>query len=355
MKLNELCDICGTKKPEVYCENCIRNHLYCEDCFEFVHKSDEKKAHIKQPFDKAENSTISCSDHPKKLLEFACIKCGVLTCGECIVIGKHRGHPGGTIKEAFKKFSSRYESQIKEYEAYIDLTTEYQKNPMNVVEKKLKLMKGLEQELNEDYNKLTEASKAVYERFSNLITRKINEYTEYKESFNDISTIFKSAIEECNIIIEKNELNTKDYSNFFKQAKRLDNVASKYYSWNLSPNRVVGSYFKPTLKSAIEIVENVMLCNFNPYSHIVGLNHSSIIEQRRDKKILHHWVSEVGRCGGFKLIYKGSADGFEASDFHRHCENSKPTLTMILYLEAIILNPGKELTIQGIQMSLYIH
>ena len=50
-----------------------------------------------------------------------------------------------------------------------------------------------------------------------------------------------------------------------------------------------------------------------------------------EENLLSKWVSEVK---GFEkhrldLIYRGSRDGFNSFDFHRHSDNRGPTLSLV--------------------------
>ena len=50
-----------------------------------------------------------------------------------------------------------------------------------------------------------------------------------------------------------------------------------------------------------------------------------------NKKMIANWVSQVTKAGQipFKLLYRGSKDGFSAYTFHQKCDNKGPTVVII--------------------------
>ena len=59
----------------------------------------------------------------------------------------------------------------------------------------------------------------------------------------------------------------------------------------------------------------------------VALNDSRILKSYEDVLILKNWINP-NRPVVFKLIYRGTRDGFSASKFHKLCDNYWPTLTL---------------------------
>ena len=57
---------------------------------------------------------------------------------------------------------------------------------------------------------------------------------------------------------------------------------------------------------------------------------SSIVSDKAHSEKLHTWVKESMNSNvSFKLLWKGSTDGFKAATFHTKCDNQGPTLTVI--------------------------
>ena len=57
---------------------------------------------------------------------------------------------------------------------------------------------------------------------------------------------------------------------------------------------------------------------------------SSIVKDKTQGEQLHTWVKESIKSNvTFKLLWKGSTDGFGAATFHSKCNSQGPTLTVI--------------------------
>ena len=75
----------------------------------------------------------------------------------------------------------------------------------------------------------------------------------------------------------------------------------------------------------------------NKYYSALKLEDSSIITTIDPVKQLHAWVKEVDtKDQKFKLLWKGSRDGFAASKFHSNCDGKGPTLTVIQSTDGVI-------------------
>ena len=55
---------------------------------------------------------------------------------------------------------------------------------------------------------------------------------------------------------------------------------------------------------------------------------STILSKHQSSQI-ESWLSEDGVLGDLKLLYRGSRDGWKASDFHVKCDNKGATITVI--------------------------
>ena len=75
----------------------------------------------------------------------------------------------------------------------------------------------------------------------------------------------------------------------------------------------------------------------NKYYSALKLEDSSIITTIDPVKQLHAWVKEVdSKDQKFKLLWKGSRDGFTLSKFHSNCDGKGPTLTVIQSTDGVI-------------------
>ena len=75
----------------------------------------------------------------------------------------------------------------------------------------------------------------------------------------------------------------------------------------------------------------------NKYYSALKLEDSSIITTIDPVKQLHAWVKEVdSKDQKFKLLWKGSRDGFTASKFHSNCDGKGPTLTVVQSTDGVI-------------------
>ena len=54
------------------------------------------------------------------------------------------------------------------------------------------------------------------------------------------------------------------------------------------------------------------------------------MKELTDTELLHKWVEEARKKKvKFELLWKGTRDGFKASDFHTRCDKKGPTVTII--------------------------
>ena len=86
----------------------------------------------------------------------------------------------------------------------------------------------------------------------------------------------------------------------------------------------------------------------NKYYSAIKLEDSSIITTIDPVKQLHAWVKEVdSKDQKFKLLWKGSRDGFAASKFHSNCDGKGPTLTVIQSTDGVIFGGYTSLSWNG--------
>ena len=69
---------------------------------------------------------------------------------------------------------------------------------------------------------------------------------------------------------------------------------------------------------------SAMVRLFNPFKESAILPHDS-----QYQTVMMSWLQEDGISSDWKLIYRGTRDGFSASAFHTFCDNKGPTITLI--------------------------
>jgi len=126
--MEALCKVCDEKPAAIICLDCTKNEIMCKDCFNFIHKTDSKKAHKTKPFVPGKMSEIVqpfpnpalaclCKEHniPKK---YICKKCEFTICAECLV-ESHKDHDTvkfaemkGYFKGILQKIMSEYETTL---------------------------------------------------------------------------------------------------------------------------------------------------------------------------------------------------------------------------------------------------
>jgi len=56
---------------------------------------------------------------------------------------------------------------------------------------------------------------------------------------------------------------------------------------------------------------------------------SSVLKDSKILEMLQQWVTEEGIATEYEKIFTASKDGWNASDFHKHCDNVGPSLSII--------------------------
>ena len=62
---------------------------------------------------------------------------------------------------------------------------------------------------------------------------------------------------------------------------------------------------------------------------------SKILSKHQSSQI-ERWLLEDGVSGDLELLYRGSRDGWKASDFHAKCDNKGATITVIRSTDGFI-------------------
>ena len=128
--MNNLCEVCDDRPATIHCTVCLKNKLYCEECFKVSHNTNSKKSHKSEkyvPSTQDQNvfpSVAFCSKHPKEEKKYCCMACNASVCGDCIALGNHKGHEVSTIQKGFEKESKEIKSSLEAYEKNFKLRIE---------------------------------------------------------------------------------------------------------------------------------------------------------------------------------------------------------------------------------------
>jgi len=154
------CEYCDECDATCYCTDC--KCKYCDDCFANGHRGKKFASHEKSPLenDDAPISTTAkihvCSTHPSKSIEYYCNKCFMLTCGDCSLIGAHKGHDHISLQE--------YNTTIG-----IPQAEKFQKERLPLIQQQfVKCKQNLQETLQVVMESSIETKKAVHAKFDAL-------------------------------------------------------------------------------------------------------------------------------------------------------------------------------------------
>jgi hypothetical protein len=156
---------CEEDSAKFICQQC--DSIFCEKCFEVLHRSEKKKTHQKKEL-KEDFIPQKCSKHENKKLDFFCFDDKVKCCSLCLLYD-HQNHKVIPISEAtkifktklsemnFKEIYSDFEKDMKEIDKEItfkqkeivDLQTKKQ-NKVDLLESVQKISNSIKQEENVD-------------------------------------------------------------------------------------------------------------------------------------------------------------------------------------------------------------
>ena len=111
---SNLCEICEASEAIIKCQDCKRNILYCQKCYLLSHFTDNKKNHtaINLTAKSINSHDINnlCSEH-NTIKDYICRNCMKTVCGNCILIGTHKGHNYTSFKDYIGEINLRYTNQ----------------------------------------------------------------------------------------------------------------------------------------------------------------------------------------------------------------------------------------------------
>ena len=121
-----LCDMCEEDEATKYCNDCMKNKLFCDACFTTSHR--KKQGHTLIPIEEhlasgsahaagggsaAAASQVMCNTHPDEILKHFCETCNVLVCGSCGLY-QHSGYTFASIEQAAGAHRETIESLLAE-------------------------------------------------------------------------------------------------------------------------------------------------------------------------------------------------------------------------------------------------
>lgn len=236
--MNQLCEICETAKPDVYCENCTKVTLYCNKCFECTHISDTKKAH---KFKESISLTpeyfdipIFCTYHPKKIKEYTCLNCRISICSDCMTLDKHQKHTFGSFQDGFTKVSEEFKSNLDSYEKIYKIAINEKENVMEYMNKKIEWLNQMKGETETKFFELNKLIELKKEEVISLITAKTIEIVKDREMVIKIGKEIRVSIDKVREILAKpNPVKIKDYENLFESniaLKEMELIVEKWFT-----------------------------------------------------------------------------------------------------------------------------
>ena len=269
-----------------------------------------------------------CSDHSKRYKEYSCLACNKAICLDCLTIGAHKGHDGGTIENGYKKVagelknkSSEYEKLFKESGSRLGLTLTY---------------------LNEEKGKIIKE----FQNFIDEIEKQREEKREIIEAEIEKFAERNMALEKCNLKLmkvlthyeaSKKTPGQEDYHKFIKDSEELEEAKNAFDKLTSDVSIEKEKYATPSLEStrryAIDLRKYKESLPKNlPKAPEELLADATIYKNIQDKELLLSWISEAYNNAMFnlKLLWKGSIDGFAAGMFHGKCNDQGPTVTVVL-------------------------
>eukprot|EP01022_Parablepharisma_sp_SALTPOND_P016743 TRINITY_DN2528_c0_g1_i2.p1 TRINITY_DN2528_c0_g1~~TRINITY_DN2528_c0_g1_i2.p1 ORF type:complete len:436 (-),score=30.75 TRINITY_DN2528_c0_g1_i2:59-1291(-) len=142
---------------------------------------------------------------------------------------------------------------------------------------------------------------------------------DFDESKEAISAFFSNNIEKLK------DMKAKTEENFQELNTRIEGL-------RLVAKQKGGFYPPLSLEAVTKEINNLQITK-EMLSNLPSMCYQgSIVKDTEDGLLLQKWVAEAceNKNVHFKLLWKGSVDGFEAGMFHMKCDDKGPTLTIIL-------------------------
>jgi hypothetical protein len=198
---------CEEDAAKFICQQC--DSIFCEKCFEVLHRSEKKKKHEKKEI-KKDFIPQKCTKHENKKLNFFCLDENVKCCSLCLLY-EHKNHDVVPISEATKNFKTR----ISEID-FMTINSNLEKE-----------MKEIDKEITSKQKELLEYQAKIKNEILNL-TQKKQQKVELLESIQKISDSIKRE-EDIDRIIEwniylKDQFEFKEYRIYASGSNTLGEI-----------------------------------------------------------------------------------------------------------------------------------
>lgn len=225
------------------------------------------------------------------------------------------------VDVAFTMISDEFLSicKAKKLELFKSLDDQYENLRAN--------FKYYQEKLDKYFGKSEDSSypskEAIYQR--------VNECKTYDDLDNVIRTL-KDDMMEITMYGKDPETRSKELRVALKEfsnalVQNCKNLPQTSFSTNEKANEIkekLQTTVKPLFENILEITNPIDLLSLSETGRIG----SSIVTKIDEIKLLRSWIEAKGLVK-FKLLYKGSKDGFTGDAFHKKCDEAKPTITIV--------------------------
>ena len=246
----EKCDGCFLPEAIYFCNQCLK--LYCQKCFEQIHKVPFNNNHEKKLLNEIPFLLEKCINH-NLILKYFCENCNERICEQCFIKGPHNNsncHKVVSIFDSFKlkinylnkivfnKLNIKYQQLMNQYNILENISNEIKRN-------KNKIMNNLQKNLNDKIENLVllEGKKLAILNYNstsiqkeiNIIQEIINNITEYNncEPQEMLNFIFKfPKLNEMTENIIAKKINKNIEINFNDFPKEENEKRKKLYIYN---------------------------------------------------------------------------------------------------------------------------
>lgn len=322
--------------------------------------------------------TFNCRAHPDEIVQRVSLEEGAqnpLMCIECVLAMDDK-----EARSKLLQFKDYTEKVIAHYNGIKDLSSSNEEIPSTLteflskeseavanltscVENEKKRVVVAFNQISEAFNKLIESKKTQllkqlddqvltltfnYKTYRNKIEKfykgvneisetdlpkfvsKINAFDTTSSLENFLKAINNDMAENASLLtadrekaLEEGRKGLKDLSDTLK--KQSTSVPTTVFTNQLSTDeflKKVSEKLDVLFEEAFEIKDNI-----EQFSGVATID-SKILKKVSDISMLRKWVAEKAKPN-FKLLYRGSRDGFTSSQFHSKCNNKGPTVVII--------------------------
>jgi hypothetical protein len=298
----EICGECGKKYASLYCSNC--DVMFCEKCSDRIHSKALSKHSRVQARNRPDRISEFCEEHKDEKFKYFCLECSKQLCMDC-KDGDHAKHDVMSLVQAVDDLDQNIREEISsKFELYsqnVSMITVIGKMAndtfqefANEVEKRKNTAERVEKVSNSEKQKFGKFREGFQEKFGYLEGLKCTP----SAYFTAANQLRLCLVENFNrILLVKNE--TQQLLNYLNAPMPNNGSLSLY----------MGKLEFPEIR----------------YRHS-DFKDSCILKSWSGIKQIKEWF---GKPVDFHLLYRGSRDGFKASEFHRLCDNQGATFTVL--------------------------